>query len=263
MSSEICIKNKKTCILQKTDKIRDIMKSYYYLSMLCLGAPCFGSATETGTAAAVSGAKLSPEELIASLDVALARFFELEDITWGYGRRRGSLTAEENALWNKAGDERYAVMGQIMLQLMELLDKKQLSVKEIEKYLLSPYHAWDGRKECVIEVAAGTTFAPFWDQAYELLVKLTDKGYYDLVKRILLNCHTGCGDFSVANGYEGDTSVPLGYVATGWHHSGKRILDKMPPDIRAEMENAFFHKYRLSGTCDAFGVFGGGSMGIN
>jgi hypothetical protein len=149
-----------------------------------------------------------------------------------------------------------------MLQLMELLDKKRLSVKEIEKYLLSPYHAWNGTKECVIEAAGGLVAAAPWDHAYELLVKLTDKGYYDLVKRILLDCRTyAC--FTEEEGYEGDGMVPLGYVVTGWEHPSERILDKMPPAIRAEMENAFFHKYRLSGNCDAFGVFGGGCMGIN
>jgi hypothetical protein len=147
-----------------------------------------------------------------------------------------------------------------MLQLMELLDRKRLSVKEIEKYLLS--RAWNGSKECVIEAAGGADGAP-GDHAYELLVKLADKGYYDLVKRITLNCHGNVESFSEENGYEGDTSVPLGYVITDWKHPRKRILDKMPPAIRAEMENAFFHKYRLSGKCDAFGVFGGGFMGIN
>jgi hypothetical protein len=221
---------------------------------------------ETGTmAAAVASAGQSPEELIASLEAALARFFELEDITWGYARRgEANLIPEEVALWNQAGRDCRAVLSQIMLQLMELLDKKQLSVKEIEKYLLSPYRAWDGSEVCVIGVAGEISFyRTLWDQAYELLIKLADKGYYDLVKRILLNCHVGCGDFTVENGYEGDISVPLGYRITSWPHSAKRILDKMPPDIRAEMERAFFHKYRLSGKCDAFGVFGGGFTGIN
>jgi hypothetical protein len=211
--------------------------------------------------AAISGAELSPEELIASLDVALARFFELKDITCGYWRREANLTAEENALWSKAWRDCRAVLSQIMLQLMELLDKKRLSVKEIEKYLLSPYCVWNGTKECVIEAAVGLDVQG--DQAYELLVKLTDKGYYDLVKRILLNCRSDSASFTAENGYEGDGSVPLGYMVTGWKHPSKRILDKMPPAIRAKMENAFFHKYRLSGKCDAFGVFGGGFPGIN
>ncbi|MDR0740113.1 MAG: hypothetical protein LBF34_00150 [Puniceicoccales bacterium] len=238
-------------------------RSLCLLGMLYFGFPCFGSATETSTAVAVAGTERSPEALIASLDVALARFFELKDITWGYGRRRGSLTPEENALWNQAGDELYAVLSQMMLQLMELLDRKRLSVKEIEKYLLSPYRAWNGSKECVIEAAVRTFPLTPWDQAYELLVKLADKGYYDLVKRITLNCHADDGSFEVENGYEGDTSVPLGYIVTSFKHSAKRILDKMPPAIRTEMENAFFHKYRLSGKCDAFGVFGGSFPGIN
>jgi hypothetical protein len=239
-------------------------RSLYLLGVLCFGLPCVGNATETGTvAAAVARAEQTPEELVASLDAALARFFTLEDITWGYGRRRGSLMAEEIALWNQAGRELKAVLSQIMLQLMELLDRKRLSVKEIERYLLSPYRAWNGSKECVIEAAVSTYYMTPWDQAYELLVKLADKGYYDLVKRITLNCRVDCGSFEVENGYEGDTSVPLGYIVAGYEHPRERILEKMPPAIRAEMENAFFHKYRQSGKCDAFGVFGGGCTGIN
>ncbi|MDR0740114.1 MAG: hypothetical protein LBF34_00155 [Puniceicoccales bacterium] len=238
--------------------------SLYHLSTLCLVAPCFGSATETSTAVAVAGTERSPEALIASLDAALARYFELKDITWGYGRRgEENLTDEEMALWNQAGDELYAVLSQMMLQLMELLDKKRLSVKELEKYLLSPYRAWDGSTECVIEAAVNIFPLIQWDQAYELLVKLADKGYYDLVKRITLNCCSNDGSFRKEKGYEGNTSVPLGYAVTSFSHSSERILDKMPRGIRAEMENAFFHKYRLSGKCDAFGVFGGGFPGIN
>ncbi|MDR2812427.1 MAG: hypothetical protein LBB05_01375 [Puniceicoccales bacterium] len=248
----------------------DVMNyNIYYLSMLCLATPCFGSVAGTDGAQAVASAERSPEEIVAALDVALAQVFETNNqlnALWGkYNWKESNMPQWHGAEISRVWALYIGAQDQIITQLSELLDKRRLSVNEIEKYLFSQHRAGkDSKLIRVIESAGGYTGDPLHHHTYALVVKLADKGYYDLVKRITLKCYSpGNGGFNEDDGYEPGAVVPLGYMLASWPYTGKEILDKMPPDIRAEMENAFFHVYRLNGRCDGYGVFGGGCLGVN